>query len=386
MKRVIIISIFVAIWVSCNNEISDSGKIETIQLKSSLKEKASNLFKEAKVIPLETTDSSLIVRIKRIEIWNDNIFVLNELKSHNNILCFDLGGKFLFSIDRMGQGPGDYSYLGDFIIDENLNHLILVSENSRTLHFDLQGNFLYDIVSNDIYYPTHFIYLNDSTYLTYNDGSLEPKNISLLYLDAKTMNIKYMSNSINEFYYSAGNRPICINNNNVLCLTFSDYIYDISNRDNVYIKYMLYFTNTQIENKKRLRINDLTDDEITKIITQYYFNEEDTFIVSMYENNEYLAFTCRNFIQKENKNVTYITFYNKADKKTYNSDNIDFDGFKLYNCGIRGINNQTFYCVLPEISPDDKEKIKNSSIFSEIDKQKLLAQKEDDNPVLLLLK
>lgn len=386
MKRVIIILIFVAVFSSCNNEISDLG-IEIIQLKSFFKEKASNLFEEMKIIPLETTDSSLIVRIKRVEIWNDNIFILNELKSHRNILCFDLDGNFLFSIDRMGQGPGDYSYLGDFIIDENLNHLILVSENSRTLHFDLQGNFLYDRVSNDIYYPTHFIYVNDSTYLSFNCGDLAPANISLLYLDAKTMNIRHMSNSINEFYYASGNEPLS-KNNRLLCLAYSDSIYDISDMNDVSAKYLLYYSDTQVKNKKRLKelieIKDVTDDEILGIVMQHFFDGEELLMASIYENNEYLVFTYTNYIQKNV--VSHFVFYNKADKKTYNSDNIDFDGFKLYNCEIRGMKNQTFYCVLPEISPDDKEKIKNSSIFSEIDKRKLLAHKEDDNPLLITLK
>jgi hypothetical protein len=385
MKRNIIILIFVGILFSCNNERSDSD-IEIIQLKSSLRKKASDLFKEVKVIPLETTDLSLIVRIKRLEIWNDKIFVLNELQSHRNILCFDLGGKFLFSIDRIGQGPGDYSYLGDFILDKNLNHLILVSDNSRTLHFDSQGNFLYDIFSKDIYYPTHFIYVNDSTYLTFNCGDLEPKEASLLYLDPKTMNIRHMSNSINEFYYGAGNNPISKNNNNILCYAYSDSIYDISDRNNVYAKYLLYSNDTQIKNKKRLKdmTKDVTYEEILKIVMQQFFDEEDTFIASMYENDEYLAFTYRNYIQKNV--VCYLVFYNKAYKKAYNSSNIDFDGFKLYNCEIRGMENQAFYCVLPDISQEDKEKIKNSSVFSEIDRKKLLAHKEDDNPVLIILK
>jgi hypothetical protein len=382
MKRNIIILVFVAVLFSCNNERSESD-IEIIQLKSFLKKNASELFKEMKVIPLETADLSLIVEIKRIEIWNDKIFVLNEIKSHRNILCFNLDGKFLFSIDRMGQGPGDYTYLGDFIVDKNLNHLILISENSRTLHFDSQGDFLYDIFSKDIYYPTHFIYLNDSTYLTFNSGDLAPENISLLYLDAETMNIRYMSNSISEFYYSAGNNPLSKNNNDILCYVFNDSVYDISDMNNVYAKYFLYSGGTQIKNKKLLKETD-AEDERFRISMQHFFDGEDTFILSIYENNEYLAFTYRNHVQK--KNVHSFVLYNKADKKAYNSANIDFDGFKLYNCEIRGMENQSFYCVLPEISTEDKEKIKNSSAFSETDKEKLLTQKEDDNPVLLILK
>jgi hypothetical protein len=305
----------------------------------------------------------------------------------HNLFCFDLNGKFLFAIDRLGQGPGEYTALFDFIVDKNLNHLVSVNGVRRYMHFDLQGNFLYDVHADDTYYSRHFVYLNDSTYMDFNDGELEPKDVSLVYLDPKTMNIKYMSNSINEFEYNMGNHPISVSNNNVLCLAYSDSIYDISDRNNVYVKYFLYSTEQQIRNKKQFRqsIKNMDDMQKGQTVMQNYYDGEIA-ISAIHENDKYLTVSCNKFVKETETYAYYIVFYDKTDKKAYNSANIDFDGFKLNNCEIKGAGNQTFYCVLSEISEEDKEQIKNSSAFSEADKQKLLAHKYDDNPMLLLLK
>jgi hypothetical protein len=61
----------------------------------------------------------------------------------------------LFGIDRIGQGPGEYTSLYDFLIDKNLHHLVLRSDDRKFLHFDMQGNFLYEVKSDNIVYDKY---------------------------------------------------------------------------------------------------------------------------------------------------------------------------------------------------------------------------------------
>jgi hypothetical protein len=384
MKKYLVIFTLI-ICFACGSEKPDSGDLEVILAKSSLEAKATDLFEQIKVIPLETTDSSLVGGyVGRIEIWDNKIFLLNELQSHKNILCFDLSGKFLFKIDKMGQGPGEYTYLDDIFIDKNLNHVVFMSENRRTLDWNMQGVFLYSIYSDDIYYARHTIYLNDSTYLSFNDGDLVPKDISLIYLDSKTMNIRHKSNSINEYFYSAGNKPLSINNDKILCLAYSDTIFDISDMHNVYAKYVFYYSNAQSGMKKQLRknINKWNYEEQLMFSYGYWQRNESVSIVTMYETGKYLAFTCRS-----EKKGDYVLFYDKENKKVYDSENIDFGEFKLDKCAVLGMSDESLYCVLyDEITDEDKKKIKNSKVFSEADKKVLLEHKDEDNPVILILK
>ena len=84
-------------------------------------------------IPLETTDRGLTgLHVTRIECFEDRIYLLNKMSSHSSILCFNKeDGRFLFVIDRIGQGPEEYSYLNDFLIDIDKRNIVLLSENGR---------------------------------------------------------------------------------------------------------------------------------------------------------------------------------------------------------------------------------------------------------------
>jgi hypothetical protein len=370
--------------------------IEIINARSKYEKSASELFERIKIIPLETTDLSLAGRsIDRIEVWNDKIFIANHLGSHVNILCFDLFGKFLFHIDRMGQGPGEYTFLDDFFIDKNLNHVVFISEpNNRTLHFDMRGNFLYDIrpdndTVNENYYPRHTIYLNDSTYLSLyeRESEIHHPDAGILHFDSKTMNIRHISNNINELYYVS--QPLSIFNDKILCITFNDSIFDISNINNVTVKYLLYNGDEQIKIKKEFRKkqNKMTWDEQINFMHNHYLEGNEVVVETIHENDKYIALSCWKQVPQTDNHILYFLLYDKINKKTYNSDNITFDGFILQNCPIAGVDNESLYCVLnTEITDEDKDKIRKSKIFSDENKKLFLEHKDEDNPLLIVLK
>jgi hypothetical protein len=392
MNRYLVI--LLVICISCCHEKvkTDRSDIEIIHAKTSVEENVLNLFDEVKVVDLEITDSSLIgLYINRIEIYENKIFVLNSLKWRNNILCFDFSGKYLFSIDRTGQGPGEYTSLYDFLIDKNLHHLVLRSDDRKYLHFDMQGNFLYEVKSDNDYCAMYSIYLNDSTYLAFNDPTYIPdlKEESLIYIDSKTMNIRHKSNDINEYYYCSGNKPLSINNDKVLCLAYSDTIYDISDMHGAYAKYFVYYTDIQIKEKERMHrdMDKMGYEELIRFNQESYSKGESMFISAMYETNKYLVFSCMKAIPNTDNSIDYALFYDKENKKTYNSENIDFDGFRVKDFSVTGVADGALYCVLSmEITDSDKKKIKNSSVFSEIDRKKLIEHQEEDNPLILILK
>jgi hypothetical protein len=389
-KYIVILLVILVICISCRHEKVETD-IEIIQAKTSVKEDILNLFDEVRIIDLETTNSSLVgLFINRMEIYGNKIFVLNSLQWRNNILCFDFSGKYLFGIDRIGQGPGEYTSLYDFLIDKNLHHLVLYSDDRIFLHFDMHGNFLYEVKSDNSYSAAYSIYLNDSTYLAFNDATFQPDlKESLIYIDSKTMNIRHKSNGINEYFYSAGNKPLCINNDKILCLAYSDTIYDISDIHDIYAKYFVYYTDIQIRDKARMleNMDKMEYEEMIRFDQESYGKGETMWISAMYETNKYLVFSCMKAIPNTDNSIHYVLFYDKINKKTYNSENIDFDGFRVKDFSVTGVADGTLYCVLSmEITDSDKQKIKNSSVFSEIDRKKLLEHQEEDNPLILILK
>jgi hypothetical protein len=72
-------------------------------------------------VKLETNENCLINRsIRQIESFDNKIFVLSGGESCS-LLVFDCSGKFITSIGKMGNGPGEYIVVTSFSIDRHRN-------------------------------------------------------------------------------------------------------------------------------------------------------------------------------------------------------------------------------------------------------------------------
>lgn len=81
-------------------------------------------------IPL--SNEALVGQVERVVIHNDRIYILdNEPK----IVCFNMKGKVLFTIDCRGAGPTEYQNLKDFAIDGNSKRIIAFDNEKRKLFF-----------------------------------------------------------------------------------------------------------------------------------------------------------------------------------------------------------------------------------------------------------
>jgi hypothetical protein len=99
-----------------------------------------DIFEKIEIVPLETTDSSLIRSMQKL-ICHDNVFYIHDYNSV--ILVFDMAGKFRFKIDNRGQGPNQYTHISDFDIDGERDILSFVAPVVAELHeYDLNGQFL----------------------------------------------------------------------------------------------------------------------------------------------------------------------------------------------------------------------------------------------------
>lgn len=99
--------------------------------------KASDIFADITLIPLETTDESIIGTVNKMAIIDSVIYVLD--KKSKSILLFDMQGRFISKIGKRGNGPGEYVYLDDFTVLKNKDILIADAETRRLLHFKNDG-------------------------------------------------------------------------------------------------------------------------------------------------------------------------------------------------------------------------------------------------------
>jgi len=96
----------------------------------------SDMVEEYMLIFLETTPACLIGSVNKIYVTDSLIYVMDNEFMHS-IFVFDLSGKFHFKVSAAGRGRFEYSFMDDFVLDEERKEiLILDSQLKRLLVFD----------------------------------------------------------------------------------------------------------------------------------------------------------------------------------------------------------------------------------------------------------
>lgn len=135
---------FILLLLASLNSFSQSkSKVYTLPSKSWPTQPVTmdNLVADIRLIPLETKSSCLVGQINGICETDRGIFILTR---DMKLLYFDLDGRFIWSIDRVGKGPGEYINLRGFTITDK--ELILMDSRGRKLiFFTLDGKYIREI-------------------------------------------------------------------------------------------------------------------------------------------------------------------------------------------------------------------------------------------------
>ena len=93
-------------------------------------------------VKLETTGDNLVGSVSQILFARNKIVVVDSYVS-KTITVYDKSGKFLNRIGTLGQGPGEYSYLGHVTLTPDKSMVVIVDMGSGYLkYFGLDGNFV----------------------------------------------------------------------------------------------------------------------------------------------------------------------------------------------------------------------------------------------------
>jgi hypothetical protein len=127
----------------------------------------SDYFENIELIPLETKDDVLIARLSKLLYYKDRYYVLD--KQQHIVFVYDAEGRFIFKIDKQGQGPGEYPFLSNIQINPFTNHLELLCAMGFLYEYDLSGKFIKrHHVTNDHLRAVHeFIPINPHTTVFY---------------------------------------------------------------------------------------------------------------------------------------------------------------------------------------------------------------------------
>lgn len=125
--------------LSCADKMDNQNRI-VVDLKSRTQPSFFDLFSDCDLIPLETTEKSLIKDISKLICYDNKYFILDRPLS--KIIVFDSNGNYLFSIDDKGAGPNEYANISDFDIDKQNDQIIILSPVDRSLYYyKIDGQF-----------------------------------------------------------------------------------------------------------------------------------------------------------------------------------------------------------------------------------------------------
>jgi hypothetical protein len=116
-----------------------------------------------RMIPLETSERSLLKDIDYVLIDSGYIFVLDN-STFKSVFIYDMEGRFINSVGQQGRGPEEFARHITLDLDRARKELIVYDDGQkRLLRFSYNGEFIREI-KFDNYPGDDFCYLGDDLY------------------------------------------------------------------------------------------------------------------------------------------------------------------------------------------------------------------------------
>jgi len=185
MKTKYYLFILIALCLfSCGGKNHQSNKLETISINGNIRQalNLSSFVDTIEFIPLETNEENLIGIINRI-VYKDGKYYIRSTQSmlHGKLSVFDDAGKYLWGLNKIGNGPGEYPELKDFAIVENGN--IIVLSYRKIIKYDSSGVFLSENKMDFLGFE--FVYMKDNNFTILNYEANLNNNRQLSVIDEK---------------------------------------------------------------------------------------------------------------------------------------------------------------------------------------------------------
>ena len=316
-------------------------------------------------IPLETTDDCLIGGINKVLIKNERIYVADFSRTAS-LFIFDLNGKFLFKINKRGQGPGEYLVFGDFDIQTNGDIYIFDQHRQKFLIYSPDGKYIQEIKSDYIFigfclfrnkmYWSKFLehgvmYANLAVY------DMIDKKTDFLLTDKKYLDELGIANYGNyDFYYSPDSIVY-------YSPKFSEIIFSID-KDGLHPAIGL--KNLKKPSKDMIERFAQQGGGGSYKLQEHFFIEN----VNIYETDKYITFAPRNMPTPWG----YTLLYNKLTKTA-----CFIEDQNIGTHWINGSNGKYFFSVVQfrlDFNPSHKQIIDS--------REELKNWQEDDNPVIVI--
>ncbi|GAB6013266.1 6-bladed beta-propeller [Viscerimonas tarda] len=331
-----------------------------------------------RIVKLETNEESLIGSVSRLFIINNTLFVADYFKT-KSIFAFDLQGNFLYKINKIGKGPGEYLNLNMVNIDEK--HIAILDFHSwKIIRYDLSGNLLFEKKIDPC--PADFIEFGDNKMifayhnyspkvpyqLTFNDSDLKTEGTAIPFKNTRYIVGEYLS-----AFQKTENGDILYH------YTFCDTIYQIKDYEIIPKYHLSFYAPSEIEafyeKTKNLNETEFSRVKMNSDLVRYY---------SFMELKDIL------YVYYTKGKLSYTSLVSKDNFKIYNSVAADTEKMFAYiPFVISGYHQNTLLGYIDEsflstLSAENMEMFYTHLKDEDIQKIKEL-EDTDNNPVVCLL-
>jgi hypothetical protein len=372
MKKILLFCISFLL-LSCSEQGKNENKIKTVFFDKFSDVSPSEILEQS-FIKLETTDDCLLGYFDQIAFVKNRLLILYQDK----IIVFDKNGSYITQINRKGQGPGEYSSIESFFINEKDNLICLIA-GSKLLSFNLD-NFQFISGIRMPFSSFYASFLPDGNIIWNNRGYLS-KGVNNYFVKTDTsLNVigSYLEKPFVSGYITGEQKTIYSLKEEIFAYTpFSPVIYKVS-QDSVLPAFQLSIYERQFPSTQFLQ--DISADNAI-----YFGKLEQSDYVSHFLLEENENDMCLFYIAKEQR---FVALYDKKNQKSYH---YTFDEFQN---DLQTGNIFTYlapgkvgdYYVMPLIPSELKAKKEDGYSFREPLNSLMDKSMEDDNPILFLFK
>ncbi|MDR2025999.1 MAG: 6-bladed beta-propeller, partial [Prevotellaceae bacterium] len=252
---ILILSCLLLFSLQCQSQQQGVGDIQHIKWKSQKDFEIRDIVEDVQYILLENRTECLFSYIDKLIIEDNRIYILDFDKK--SLFVFDITGKFLHQIGRMGGGPGEYTRYINFDVYDNIVYVYDFSKR-RMLIYDENGKYKESVRPSFRFFD--FYILEQKKYLlslSHDDDSGDNNNKIVVTGDMKKSEIAHFSFS-RDFKDNKSNvRAFHPFQNKVVYMhPVSDTLYILNGQGNVENGYFFDFGNKKLP--ERLK-NDYTE-------------------------------------------------------------------------------------------------------------------------------
>ncbi len=393
-KKLIVFSLFSLLLVSCNSKykLEESPVLENsiIVIKPNLERvqlDISAILDTVRFVKLEIVEKSIIGKIDKLIVFEDRIYLLDNQTS--SLFVFNMDGKFIFKISKIGHGPGEYTQLDYFDIDFENRQIVLTDLTGYwILKYDLEGNYISrkkipfwiegvaPVLNNGtVVYANHRDnkHVFEQEYnLFYLDSSMKISKAYFPYNSSDFINptIKFSTPETGDFY--------TYNKNRHFFSPYKNQVYQVT-EEGLKSKYLFDFKEEGFNEEYLSQKTDLY---------QHMKKGEFYQLAGVFENEDVVIFS---FYQRSN-GIGHLGYYSKNNKKSICS--LGFTAGKnnyFHGNTIAAYNSWIIAKVKPEellswVKTIDKNTISPENEYSRLKKNIADSVSQDDNPLLMFYK